>query len=57
MESDIFSFMWKTDKTVRFVKNQQLGSQIILHTNVVYPTNAVLTKGPSKDIHPKYSKH
>ena len=31
MESDIFSFMWKTDKTVRFVRNQQLGSQIILH--------------------------
>ena len=57
MESDIFSFMWKTDKTVRFVKNQQLGSQIILHTNVVYPTNAVLTKGPSKVIRPKYSKH
>ena len=39
MESDIFSFMWKTDKTVRFARTQQLGSQIILNTNVVYPAN------------------
>ena len=57
MESDIFSFMWKTDKTVRFARNQQLGSQIILHTNVVYSAKVVLTKGKSKVIHPKYSKH
>ena len=31
--------MWKTDKTVRFVRNQQLGSKIILHGNVVYSAN------------------
>ena len=47
MESDIFSFMWKTDKTVRFVRNQQLGSQIILHANLVYPSNAVSTNANS----------
>ena len=50
MESDIFSFMWKTDKTVRFVRNQQLGSQIILHAKGL-SINYVVSVGEVQIVH------